>query len=232
MKTQLFRLRKVEFSISLEYKTIDIEQFFEEFDKMNEQQFDKFLSIETIGFQYGFPKLAKYHRYEPTPYSGLDQLFEYYEMPTDGHFLDIGCGKGRVPIYIHHRFGIPVKGIEMDAKFFVEAEHNKDQYMKKSRNKHVPIQFINGIAERYDITKQDQVFFFFNPFSIHVFREFMRNVLTSYEQNSRTIDIVLYYPSPDYLEYLQRDLALDVHLNIKLRHETNENERFVVFRIQ
>lgn len=84
---------------------------------MNEQQFDKFLNIETIGFQYGFPKLAKYYRYEPTPYSGLEQLFEHYDMPTDGHFLDIGCGKGRVPIYIHHRFGIPVKGIEMDAKF-------------------------------------------------------------------------------------------------------------------
>ena len=69
---------------------------------MNEQQYDKYLNINTVGFQYGFPKLAKYHRYEPTPYSGLEQLFEIYELPKNAHFLDIGCGKGRVPIYVHH----------------------------------------------------------------------------------------------------------------------------------
>ena len=198
---------------------------------MNEQQFDKFLNIETVGFQYGFPKLAKYHRYEPTPYSGLEQLFEHYEMPAGAHFLDIGCGKGRVPIYIHHRFDIPVKGIEMDQKFFVEAEHNKAQYLKKRGKKQSSIEFFNMIAENYAIQKQDQVFFFFNPFSVHVFREFMQHILTSHAQNPRVIDLILYYPSPDYLYYLQHDLALEYYLNIKLQHEKNENERIVVFRM-
>lgn len=198
---------------------------------MNEQQFDKFLNIDTVGFQYGFPKLAKYHRYEPTPYSGLEQLFEHYEMPAGGHFLDVGCGKGRVPIYIHHRFDVPAKGIEMDQKFFVEAEHNKERYLKKCGKKQGAIEFYHLIAEHYEIKKQDQVFFFFNPFSVHVFREFMQHIYTSYEQNPRIIDIVLYYPSPDYLDYLQQDLALEYYMNIKLRHEKNENERIVVFRI-
>lgn len=198
---------------------------------MNEQQFDKFLNIDTVGFQYGFPKLAKYHRYEPTPYSGLEQLFEHYEMPVGGHFLDVGCGKGRVPIYIHHRFDVPAKGIEMDQKFFVEAEHNKERYLKKCGKKQGAIEFYHLIAEHYEIKKQDQVFFFFNPFSVHVFREFMQHIYTSYEQNPRIIDIVLYYPSPDYLDYLQQDLALEYYMNIKLRHEKNENERIVVFRI-
>lgn len=198
---------------------------------MNEQQFDKFLNIETVGFQYGFPKLAKYHRYEPTPYSGLEQLFMHYEMPTGAHFLDIGCGKGRVPIYVHHRFDVAAKGIEMDAKFFAEAEHNKTQYLKRSGKKQSPIEFLNMIAENYEIQKQDQVFFFFNPFSVHVFREFVQHILISHAQNPRIIDLILYYPSPDYLNYLQQDLALDYYLNIKLLHEKNENERIIVFRI-
>ena len=199
---------------------------------MNEQQYDHMLNIQTTGYQYGFPKLAKYHRYEPTPYSGLEQLFECYELPDNARFLDIGCGKGRVPIYIYHRFHIPVIGIEMDQKFFTEAEHNAEQYLKKVKKKQAPIQFLNIIAETYEITKHDNVFFFFNPFSIHVFREFMSNILKSYEQYTRTIDIVLYYPSPDYLHYLQQDLELDYYLNIKLRNEKNEYERIVIFRLQ
>ena len=198
---------------------------------MNEQQFDKFLNIETVGFQYGFPKLAKYHRYEPTPYSGLEQLFEHYEMPKGAHFLDIGCGKGRVPIYIHHRFDVPSTGIEMDQKFFVEAEHNKERYLKKCGKKQASIEFHHMIAEQYEIKKQDQVFFFFNPFSVHVFREFVQQIYTSHEQYPRIIDIVLYYPPPDYLDYLHQDLALEYYIDIKLRHEKNENERIVVFRL-
>ena len=85
---------------------------------MNEHQYDKLLNIQTTGYQYGFPKLVKYHRYEPTPYSGLEQLFEQYELPPNAKFLDIGCGKGRVPIYVYDRFHIPVIGIEMDQKFY------------------------------------------------------------------------------------------------------------------
>ena len=199
---------------------------------MNEQQFDNYLNIQTTGFQYGFPKLAKYHRYEPTPYSGLEQLFEVYELPMGANFLDIGCGKGRVPIYVHHRFDIPVKGIEMDQKFFVEAEHNAAQYLKKAGKKRSSLQFLNMVAECYEIKKRDQVFFFFNPFSMHVFGEFMNNILLSYEHDARVIDIILYYPSPDYLQYLQQELALESYLDIKLRHEKNENERIIIFRIQ
>ena len=198
---------------------------------MNEQQYEKLLNINTAGFQYGFPKLVQYHRYEPTPYNGMEQLFERYELLENPHFVDIGCGKGRVPIYIHHRFDIPVTGIEMDKKFFVEAEHNAKQYLKKTNKRHVPIQFVQDIAENYVITKQDNVFFFFNPFSVHVFRTFMNHVFDSIEKFPRTVDIILYYPSPSYLEYLQNELELTCLVEVKLRQEKNENERFMVFRI-
>ncbi|MEK4630404.1 MAG: class I SAM-dependent methyltransferase [Solibacillus sp.] len=198
---------------------------------MNEQQYEKHLNINTSGFQYGFPKLVQYHRYEPTPYSGLDQLFEHYELPPNAHFLDIGCGKGRVPIYIHHQFDIPVTGIEMDPKFFVEAEHNREQYLKKMKKKGASIRFINVLAENYEIKKQDNVFFFFNPFSVHVFRQFIKQIFNSIEKNPRLVDLILYYPSPEYIAYLQKELAVDFLLDVKLPHEKNENERIVVFRM-
>lgn len=109
---------------------------------MNEQQFDKYLHIKTVGEQYGFPKLAHYHRYEPTPYIGLEQLFAIYEMPNDPVFIDMGCGKGRVPIYVHHQFHIPTIGIEMDAGFYAEAEENKRSYLQKSVHMHLLHLFI------------------------------------------------------------------------------------------
>lgn len=198
---------------------------------MNEQQYEKQLNINTSGFQYGFPKLAKYHRYEPTPYSGLDQLFEHYILPEDAHFIDIGCGKGRVPIYVHNQFQIPVVGIEMDQKFFVEAEHNCEQYLKKNKRNSASIQFMNQLAETYKIADRDNVFFFFNPFSIHVFRTVMNRILDSLEQKKRVVDIILYYPAPEYMHYLQQELALNCLVEVKLVNEKNENERIVVFRI-
>lgn len=198
---------------------------------MNEQQYEKQLNINTSGFQYGFPKLAKYHRYEPTPYSGLDQLFEHYILPEDAHFIDIGCGKGRVPIYVHNQFQIPVVGIEMDQKFFVEAEHNREQYLKKNKRNSASIQFMNQLAETYKITGRDNVFFFFNPFSIHVFRQVMNRILDSLERKKRVVDIILYYPAPEYMHYLQQELALNCLVEVKLVNEKNENERIVVFRI-
>ena len=198
---------------------------------MNEQQYEKLLNINTSGFQYGFPKLVQYHRYEPTPYSGLDQLFEVYELPKNPYFLDIGCGKGRVPIYMHYRFDIPATGIEMDQKFFTEAEHNVEHYLKKIGKKHSSLQFINDLAENYSITKNDNVFFFFNSLSVHVFRIFVNHVFDSIEKYPRIVDLLLYYPSPQYMDYLQNELALHCHLEVKLMHEKNENERIVVFRI-
>lgn len=198
---------------------------------MNEQYYEKLFNIQTAGFQYGFPKLAQYHRYEPTPYSGLVQLFACYSLPEDACFVDIGCGKGRVPIYVHQQFQIPVIGIEMDQKFFIEAEHNRTQYLKKMKRNSAPIQLINGLAETYSLKGNENVFFFFNPFSIHVFRQMMNRIIDSIEQKKREVDIILYYPAPEYMHYLQQELALRCLVEVKLANEKNENERIVVFRI-
>ena len=147
---------------------------------MNEQQFEKLLHIETSGFQQGYPKKIDYHRYEPTPYTALEQLFTHYELPAKAVCVDIGCGKGRVPIYLHHKFHIETKGIEMDPKFYAAAEYNKEQYLQKHGGKRAEISFYHLVAEQYEIQKRDNVFFFFNPFSIHIFRKFYHQILHNF----------------------------------------------------
>lgn len=198
---------------------------------MNEQQFDKYLHINTIGEQYGFPKLAHYHRYEPTPYTGLEQLFLEYELPDDTVFIDMGCGKGRVPIYIYDKFRIPTVGIEMDSSFYEEAEQNKANYC---RNKHAQesISFVHTIAEQYTIQPQDNVFFFFNPFSINIFRTVVHNIWASYEKTRRDIHVILYYPPYDYLQFLHHGTPFELVHEVHLQNESNINERLCVFELK
>lgn len=196
---------------------------------MNEQHFEKLLNIETAGFQYGYPKSVEYHRYEPTPYSALQQLFEYYTLPEVPVVVDFGCGKGRVPIYLHHLFNVSTLGVEMDQKFFVEAEHNKEQYFRKSYQKKQELSFLHLLAEEYEVRDEDNVFFFFNPFSVQIFRKVLTNIYQSFERNLREMHFVFYYPSEAYMEYIRYETTLELKHEVKLKGNRNPNERICVF---
>ncbi|MDF4755841.1 proline racemase family protein [Vibrio parahaemolyticus] len=88
---------------------------------MNEQYYDAVLNIKTVGEQKGFNKSMHYHRYEPTPYSGLDELLNQYEIKRSDRVVDFGCGKGRLNFYMHHKCGASAVGIEMNEEFVHES---------------------------------------------------------------------------------------------------------------
>lgn len=198
---------------------------------MREQEYEKRLNIQTEGYQLGYPRDIQYHRYEPTPYLALEQLFNEYPFENIGTLVDYGCGKGRVPIYVHNKLQINTIGIEMDPKFYVEAEHNKEMYLKVSPKNRATVKFHKMMAEEYEITKEDTIFFFFNPFSIHIFRIVVGNILKSYEENTRDIYIMLYYPTSDYLYYLSYETPFQEVLNMRIKGKRNINERIVLYKI-
>ena len=199
--------------------------------QMSNQHYEQLLNIQTAGFQRDFPKSMHYHRYEPTPYEALEQLFEEYELPPQATVIDFGSGKGRVPIYIHYQFNVPTVGIEMDQQFFEKAENNKEKYLQKIGRRHVPIMFLNMLAEKYDVQQQDNVFFFFNPFSVQIFRKVLQKIYLSFEEHPREIHVLLYYPSPEYLHYIQFETNLDLLKEVRLKGCKNENERICVFTL-
>ncbi len=45
-----------------------------------EEKYDELFNINTCEKQKGFHDSLHYHRYEPTPYSALEQLFSQYEV--------------------------------------------------------------------------------------------------------------------------------------------------------
>ncbi|EEM18807.1 MULTISPECIES: class I SAM-dependent methyltransferase [Bacillus] len=201
---------------------------------MNEQYYDAILNIKTVGEQKGFNKSLHYHRYEPTPYSGLEILLDQYEMKSSDRIVDFGCGKGRLNFYIHHACGASAVGIEMNEMFYKEAMENLERYAKKSRNSKDKIQFQCCLAQEYEIDPRDNRFYFFNPFSVQVFMNVINNILLSVEEVEREIEIILYYPSEDYIFFLENQTAFELKEEVRLPgvYERNGNERFLVYGLR
>ena len=123
------------------------------------------------------------------------------------------------------------KGIEMDKIFYTEAQHNKACYLHKFKKHGKDIVFYNMLAEQYEVTYTDNVFFFFNPFSVDIFRKVIRHILQSIEENPRLVDVILYYPSQDYLQYLLYEVNAQFITEVQLQDQNNINERICVFRL-
>lgn len=200
---------------------------------MNEQYYDAVLHIKTVGEQKEFYKSLHYHRYEPTPYHALETLFAQYDLKSSDRVVDFGCGKGRLNFYIHHFYHASVVGIEMNETFYKEAMENRDRYIKKEKKGRDKIHFQCCLAQEYEIDPLDNKFYFFNPFSVQVFMNVINNILFSVEQVEREVELILYYPSEDYIYFLDNQTLFELKEEVRLPglYERNSNERFLVYRL-
>ncbi|MBO0991800.1 class I SAM-dependent methyltransferase [Bacillus sp. SD088] len=200
---------------------------------MNEHEYDHLLGIETTGTQDWPLHLAQYHPYEATPYQALDTLFREYESSRMIYLVDYGCGKGRLLFYLHHRFGLSGTGIEVSKKRCDEAEANLGRYRERTKGALDHIQFTCCPAEKYQVHSRDHCFYFFNPFAVHIFKKVVGQILTSVKQHPRSVDLILYYPSLDYLEFLETHTPFEMLKEIQVVdwYEQNKNERFLIYRV-
>lgn len=200
---------------------------------MNKQQYEKLLNIKTAEDQKVFYQSLHYSSYEPTPYSALEVLSDNYEFTAKDSVIDFGCGKGRLNFYLNHFFDSTVIGIEMNTFFYDKAIDNKKDFIKKHKKKNDKINFLDCFAEKYTINPSDNKFYFFNPFSTHIFIKVIDNILKSVEEHKRTVDIILYYPSEEYMYYLNDNTPFVLFSEIKLPYlyDKNSRESFLVYRL-
>ncbi len=200
---------------------------------MGETYYDDLLNIKTAGDQMGFNDSFHYHRYEPTPYHALETLFNQYELKSSDYIVDFGCGKGRLNFYIHHLFHASVVGIEMNEMFYQEAIQNSKSYLKKHKHSEDKLHFQCCLAEEYQISPSDNRFYFFNPFSIQIFMKIINHILRSVEKSKRDIELVLYYPSEDYIYFLENLTSFEMKQEVILPglYEHNSQERFLIYRL-
>jgi hypothetical protein len=57
--------------------------------------------------------------------------------------------------------------------------------------------------------------------------------LVSVEKFKREVDVILYYPSEDYIYYLENHTSFELIKEIPLPglYENNANERFLIYRL-
>ncbi|WP_201712671.1 methyltransferase [Rossellomorea arthrocnemi] len=198
---------------------------------MKVHDYDTVLNIKTGERQIGFHRSFHYHRYEPTPYAALEELFQQYELKSSDQVVDFGCGKGRLNFFIHYLFQSIVVGVEMNDTFVEDSMKNLSTYREKVNIKTGSISFRHCLAEDYDIHPKDNRFYFFNPFSVQIFMKVINNILLSVESYPRDIEIILYYSSDDYVHYLEDHPLFQLRKEVSLtgEFEQNEYERFLIY---
>lgn len=199
---------------------------------MKEKEHDRSLRIKTTGIREWLTDSTHHNRYEATPYYALDELFTEYQLKKTDVVIDFGCGKGRLPFYIHNRFGIAVAGIEVSNLLYIDALNNLASYLNKSKRSLASIRFECILAEKYIIKPTDNKFYFFNPFSTKIFMKVINNILLSVENHDRPVDVILYYPTPEYIQFIESSTPFKLFQEVRLQglYEHNNNERFVIFR--
>ncbi|MFF2457569.1 methyltransferase [Peribacillus simplex] len=200
---------------------------------MKETNYDEMLNIRTEGVQKKFNDSLHYHRYEPTPYSALEHLFKKYALKGNDRIVDFGCGKGRLNFFIHHLYQSSVVGVEMNESFYKEAIENLNGYLEKRKKNNANIEFHCCLAEEYGIDTKDNRFYFFNPFSVQIFMKIINNILLSFEKEPRQIELILFYPSQDYIFFLENQTAFRLKNEVMLPGLTESNpfEKFVIYEL-
>lgn len=199
---------------------------------IKERYYDKLLHIKTTG-QQSFPSDVHYYRYEPTPYEILERTFEAYELKTSDCLVDFGCGKGRLNFFLHHMFHASVMGVEMSEVFYQSAQENLRTYTEAIGPVNGQIQFQHCLAEKYRVQPMDNRFYFFNPFSVEIFMKVVGNILKSFERTPRDMELLLYYPSDDYIFFLdnQSPFELRATLTFEDLYKDNPYERLLIYHL-
>lgn len=195
---------------------------------MGERKYDRKLGIRTEGLRE-WRGNTQYNRYEATPYRALDTFIQSYKFKNGGRVVDFGCGRGRVTFYLHHHFQVPVVGIEAHDKTYEEALENKSAYRMRVKNIEQPIKLKYGLAEDYKVKQHDVYFYFFNPFSGEIFAKVVNNIMKSVKKHPRTIELILYYPLPEFKEVLDQHSFRLIN-KVKVPRTIDWREKFLIYR--
>ncbi|WP_294368953.1 methyltransferase [uncultured Clostridium sp.] len=200
---------------------------------MEYSHYERLFNIKTTGEQQGFYESHHYNRYEATSYFALETLFKEYPLSSNDCIVDFGCGKGRLSFYINYYYNCKITGIEMNNNYFDICINNKKNYLKNFNKEKNKIEFLNIFAEKYKISSTDNKFYFFNPFSVQLFMKVINNILISLEKSPRDIDLILYYPSDEYIYYLENYTGFLLYKEIELPNLSinDKRQKFSIYRL-
>ena len=193
---------------------------------MAEQTWDTRLQIQTVGRDSSNADEYRYP-YEPTPYCVLERLADSGLIGGDDVVLDYGCGKGRVGFFLSHWGNVKTIGIEYDARIYESALENQKTALSSA-------EFSLERAENYEVPRDVNRCYFFNPFSVEILRKVVAKIVASYYEVPREMFLFFYYPSDEYISYLMTVDELEFYDEIiceDLFEGNDPRERVVIFQL-
>ena len=136
------------------------------------------------------------HGYALTPKEAFDQAISHLQIGKMDNFLDIGSGKGGVPVYAsEYNFG-KISGIEVEEFLYLIAVKNLKLL---GLDKRIDLYFEDAL--KFDKYQQFNIFYLFNPFSYDVYRQVLDRIIDSLDDPSRLNKNValICYGDSDYL---------------------------------
>ena len=190
---------------------------------------DQMLHIQTEEIQQDGKDSYHFHRYEPTPYDVIERLFDAFTPEPNDVLVDYGCGLGRLNFYLENRFHLSSVGVEMVSDYYERAQENLSHYNGKKDN----ISFVQAKAEEYIVSPEETVFYFFNPFSVAIFRRVINQILSSWQNHPRKLTLILYYPEDDTVFYLERHTSFRLIDEIAACDDirNDRRERFCIYEL-
>ncbi len=199
---------------------------------MHDLEMDKKLNIDTVGY-IDWPRGVNldYFRTESTSYQDLDRLIEEYDFREGSHLVDYGSGKGRIIFYLNYRLGVSATGIEVNQVAYSELQKNLFDYENKFQDQKPNISILEIMAEEYMVKKSDDIFYFFNPFTVKIFEKVVQEIENSLALHPRVVDIILFYPNVTYTHFLEKKTSFHLVQTIKNpKNFINSRECFKVYR--
>lgn len=163
---------------------------------------DKQLGVETGGLL----KLNEHDNiinfmYEPSSYKELDLIFSKWPVQENDHFIDFGCGKGRVLVAAARHGCRNLYGIDISGDLVQIAQRNMEQLHLKSNIKY---ELLCMDAKKYEFDHRINWIFFYNPFQLKVFIHIFKALLRSLEYKPRKVTICFTEAKKSVIQYFEK----------------------------
>lgn len=119
----------------------------------------------------------------------------------------------------------------MNQAAYSHLHKNLLDYESTFNNKRSNISILEIKAEEYMVKKKDDIFYFFNPFTVKIFEKVVQEIENSLALYPRVVDIILFYPNVTYTHFLERNTSFHLVQTIKNpKYFINSRECFKVYR--
>ena len=150
--------------------------------------------------------LSRGIRYEPTRAMPFRHVLRAARIPTDGAFVDVGCGKGRVCMLAVEYGFVRVVGIDYSPRLCELARRNLEIFKQRTgRQFEADIRALDSVD--FAFAGDESVVYLFNPFDGVVLSGMMKQLLASLAQRPRRVWIV--YHNPVWREVIESSGAFD-----------------------